>query len=610
MRAKGATRSRVLHLFLVLLLASCTNSPKLASNHPFVGRRASPWANALRALDPSDTTTSANDITAVYLRQQEDELQIRIDLLDFKNPSELSLDVRIEGDSDPYSPPLIIHIPSQTESAHITLAPQLATVIIDIPNPPTHPHVDISTPEDQINDLTLDTPVVTNTTPLLLAFYDTFAARLPAEALRSWDGAHIGPRGERHGLKHLLDAVEEYQVPVVLLDLKEPESQSALDTMGVLPRIKALEDSRLLILQEGNESDFRFARLKDSTHLYKPFFSNTTHIPISTETSTSQPTLDGPSLEIRRALLDAALNDDETDLLVLGGSFANSTWGSPDMVAATMAYFSSRPYIHILNADDLLNFPKNTNNTIVSQPEKPIDAKTAQAQSVLTFAQEWAQNPPDETITQCQPEFLKCILTNHTYLVILEPQTASLSYLFTRDQDNLHQLIGPSWQVAPGIDIYPGAFVDDKEYQVSTKENSLTFTSTDGTRTKIFMLDETGLGVTYQTQEPVIVEIPLLVDPDTRFTPGWADRYRQEITSNEVRWGLENGPIVDIQTQGAVTMRAFNEDLSLLQRPEDPDYSYPPGHYVPFPMAVVEVDMQDGYFLRLGRFPPDFFERR
>jgi len=50
-------------------------------------------------------------------------------------------------------------------------------------------------------------------------------------------------------------------------------------------------------------------------------------------------------------------------------------------------------------------------------------------------------------------------------------------------------------------------------------------------------------------------------------------------------------------------MRAFNETLDLLANPEDPDFSYPPGHYVPFPMAVAEVEMQDGYFLRLERLP-------
>jgi hypothetical protein len=61
--------------------------------------------------------------------------------------------------------------------------------------------------------------------------------------------------------------------------------------------------------------------------------------------------------------------------------------------------------------------------------------------------------------------------------------------------------------------------------------------------------------------------------------------------------------MVSVQTRGLITMRAFNELLSLLANPEDPDFDYPPGHYVPFPMAIAEVEMQDGYFLRLERLP-------
>jgi hypothetical protein len=127
--------------------------------------------------------------------------------------------------------------------------------------------------------------------------------------------------------------------------------------------------------------------------------------------------------------------------------------------------------------------------------------------------------------------------------------------------------------------------------------------SKDGTRTKTFTLTETGLEVKYQTQEPVTTQIPLLVDPDTRFTPDWAQKYTQQNTPSGVAWGLENGPMVRIQAEGPVKMRAFNKSLDLLAYPEDPDFEYPPGHYVPFPMAIAEVEMQDGYFLRLERLP-------
>ena len=79
--------------------------------------------------------------------------------------------------------------------------------------------------------------------PLLLAFWDALPANTPAQLLQRWDGAHTGPYGSRHGLKHLLAAVEEYEVPVALLDLKDPTSTlSGLDLIGQIAYIQQLEE--------------------------------------------------------------------------------------------------------------------------------------------------------------------------------------------------------------------------------------------------------------------------------------------------------------------------------------------------------------------------------
>jgi len=642
-------------ILFLLLLTACLSPPGGLPPSDGSPRPAHPWANALRALDPADAPTPSNDITAVYLRPDGQDLQIRIDLLDFQAPKQVSLDVRIGDASVPEAVPLDIHIPSETASTRISLDPLLATVIVDVPlsQLPAAPRVDISTPEDEVRGLTLDSPIPTQTAPLLLTFYDTFAGRFPAEALRSWNGAHTGPRGERHGLKHLLDAVEEYQIPIVLLDLKEPENLSALDAMGVLPRIRQMEQEGTLILPDQTEqevffgfspSQFTYSEIvsrshvfafaNDTSHIYHPLFSRTNFIPIATETDTTQPTPDEPSLEVRRALLETTLNADEKDLLVLGGSLRDSTWGSPDMVGAMLAYFASRPYIHLLAADDLITFPTKSGKPELRSlpPDESIDKLKIHyknlTQPVLDFAANWEGSPLSSCVTDLdkdnQPE---CVLANDGYLAILDPQGARLTYLFSvariGNSRYLHQLIGPSWQVAIGLGprsqwnpelgeaadpgAYPGAFADAddpfKPYEPAIEGNTLVFTSLDGTRIKTFHLTENGLEVKYQTQKPVTVQIPLLVDPETRFTPGWAEKYVQEKTPGGVAWGLEYGPMVRIQTEGTITIRAFNESLDLLTIPEDPDFEYPPGHYFPFPMAIAEVEMQDGYFLWLERLP-------
>ena len=640
-------------IFFLLILASCL--PTLGGR-PESASGGNAWAEALRAIDAADASTPSNDITAVYLRQNEEYLQIRIDLLDFQGPRGLSLDLQIGDDSNPQAIPINIHIPSESDSARISLNPLLATVTVDIPlsQIASHPRVDVSTPEDEITGLTLDNPVPASAAPLLLTFYDTFAARFPAEALRSWDGAHTGSRGERHGLRHLLDAAKEYQVPVVLLDLRKPSTLSVLDAMGLLPQIKQMEAEGLLVLPDqaegeaffgfssspfswgGKPSSFAFISSSDPNHLHHPLLNKATFIPIATKTDSNHPTPNGPSLEVRRGLLETALNADEKDLLVLGGSLRDTTWGSPDMVGPTLAYFSSRPYIHVLNSEALQIFPTQLGKPdvrplLVDEDQRKLEALYQNlTQPVLNFAENWKGSPLSSCATDLdkdnQPE---CVLANGEYLAILDPQGARLTYLFSKGrignppetQDNnsrnLHQLIGPSWQVAVGLSIpstwdfsageaadpgaYPGAFADAddpfKPYEPTINGNQLVFTAQDGSRIKTFQLTASGIEVKYRTQESIETQIPLLVDPGTRFTPGWAQKYVKKNTSGGVAWGLVNGPMVSIQlegvalsqSKGAITLRAFNESLSLLATPEDPDFEYPPGHYVPFPMAIADL---------------------
>jgi hypothetical protein len=644
-------RKSLLVFLLLSLLTACLSPPGEPPTGPATDGH--PWAGALRALDPADTSDPSYDLTAVFLRQVEDRLQIRVDLLDFQTAKDLSLDIKIGDDASPEATPFTIHILTEDSPARITLDPLLATVIVDVAlsEIPSRPRVDVSTPEDEISGLTLAGPLPIQFAPLLLTFYDTFASRFPAEALRSWDGAHSGPRGERHGLKHLLDAVQEYQTPIVLLDLKKPENLSALDAMGLLPQIRQMEKEGLLILPDQAERELlfgfsssqfswgemlsrpTFVSSSDPNHIYHPLFSKTIFIPIATETEPTQPAPDGPSLEVRRALLETALNADAKDLLVLGGSLRDSTWGSPDMAGATLAYFASRPYIQILTAEDLMDFPtKSGNPELRSSPlDESINKLEAHyknlTQPALDFAANWKGSPLSGCATDLdkdgQPE---CIFADEQYLAIFDPQGARLTYLFAVGRVGnppYTQFIGPSWQVAVGLSnpslwdlsageaadpgAYPGAFADAddpfKAYEATIEGNTLVFTSLDGVRVKSFNLTETGIEVKYQTQEPVITQIPLLVDPGTRFTPGWAGKYVQEKTPGGIAWGLVNGPMVTIQIQSPASMRAFNESLSLLADPEDPDFDYPAGHYVPFPLAIAEIEMHDGYFLRLERLP-------
>ena len=651
-------------LSLLLLLSACLPPAETGSTPAPDPDRA--WGTALRALDPADASDPALDITAAYLHRDGASLLVRVDLLDFQAPEQVRLEILVADAADPGTPLYSIRSDAPDALHPMAFGPMLDTVTVEIDNAllPADPVLDVITPQDELRGLRPDGPVPPQAAPVLLAFYDTFAARFPAEALRSWDGAHSGPRGERHGLKHLLDAVETYDAPVVLLDLKRPESLSALDAMGALPRVRSLTTDQLLLLPEvdtvtisnlnpltgevidafdlpakpfnfdmgipdfvNKRTGFEFQFLtEDSSHLYDIPDHNLVWIPVPTESPTTQPTPDGPPLEVRTSLLETALNGDPEDLYVLGGSLRDSTWGNVNMVAKTLAYFSSRPYIRILAASDLARFP-----TIVAQRDPPFpetdmryDDQLIEIEHIyfkqsirnLQLANAWAESS-DQFETRCGELFettppKECRMISENMLAIIDTAGARLTYLFMRDRHGGHQLIGPSWQVAVGLSdpalwhpelgeaadpgAYPGAFAESDEpfmpYMATIAGDTIVFVSEDGARTKTFRLTQGGLEVEYRVQEAVTTRIPLLVDPWGRTSPGWAEEYFLEQSAQELHWGLKGGPVVDLQAAGPLDAYAFNERLDLLGEPEDPDYEYPQGFYLPFPMAMVEAQVE------------------
>lgn len=222
---------------------------------------------------------------AVFSYQTRQAVSFRIDLLDFSpenapslllfldtfpgsiisSPDQLGLEDRWEMVIT-ISPDHIVSLVSEIDknlfSEQIAAAydPQLDTIRLDLPLEAVQPpgpfeiavvSIDPSTGDfmDTIGPVRSDTPPP-EPIPMLLTFWNVFPSTTPAQALRSWDGAHNGPAGERFGLHHLLDAVEAYELPVVLADLKQPSSLAGLQLLGAVPMLAKLEQQALLSLPD------------------------------------------------------------------------------------------------------------------------------------------------------------------------------------------------------------------------------------------------------------------------------------------------------------------------------------------------------------------------
>jgi hypothetical protein len=423
-------RHLLLGLVLFCLLAS-------ASCVPVPAQRG--WVyEDLRLLDPAgDVPVPSADILAVYTRTSGSDFEIRLDMLDVPLTPDYELLIYITPapfNTDPADRAIEISIPPAGKPGvftnnptldaekiipRVVRDPWLDTVVVGLNKLylPADFKIDIlslqvvpgqaNPPIDYATNISLHGSPPLARAPLLLAFWDTFPAATSAQALRRWDGAHSGPRGERHGLKHIVDNAEAYGVPVALLDLKTPASLAALDYMGLTTQIRNLAALRLLLLPDvayaepANVSlDFcrraaagfglpasqfvynassrfqstylaQFYPLEDATHLSRS--GNTRLIPLPAADEV-QATTDGLSIEARKALVDVALSADPSDLVVLGGDLPLSTWGNENMAGPTFAWIAAHPWIQPLTGEDLLTFPlkaPSINSILLPTPIEP-----------------------------------------------------------------------------------------------------------------------------------------------------------------------------------------------------------------------------------------------
>lgn len=697
-------KRRLLCLSILLLaLSACLPLP----------RPASAWTvEDLRALDPAgDAPAPASDLLAVYTRLTAQEIQIRIDLLDIAPAGGFDLSLSIRDTGRFAAAPLVIHFSAGRPAAieqpgrpapdirpRLVYDPALDTVTVSlsralIARPYRLDLLSWAAPSapaaDAITDVRSDALPPVGRAPVLLAFWDTFPAATPAQALRRWDGAHTGPTGERHGLRYLLEAAHDHRLPLALLDLKTPPSLAALDTFGGLERITAMQANGLLILPDvvnGDPADvalaynrlaartFRlpaslfvyaadgrlvpgyraqFLALDDATHLDRRGATRLIPLPPA---DAIQATADGPALEVRRALMAAALSADPADLVVLGGSLPRSTWGDSDMAGPSLAWLAAHPWVRVLDGPALLAFPTGAPQALPDPspatpdpflpdlqeaPANALTDATWQAHfmlassppelraayegqiGILLAGSAWAEAP--YRLADCSVDFDRddqpeCLLANLEYFALFEPDGARLTHLFYRDEAGPHQLIGPTaqflvgmsdpafWNPAAGQAADPGqimgAFSDrDRTFEpyafLLTDENTLRFSTLDGTRCKTFRLDADGLTVEIEgSASPLQTSLPLAVDPWAFFLYG--QDYNGTLFPGGWAWGPRAGLRLEVRATARLLAQGYSSSLVFLSRPENPDLDYPFIHYLPFPLSVVRVSSQTPFQVHLS----------
>lgn len=379
----------------------------------------------LRTYDPLDSPFARSELIAAYTRRIEGFIEFRFDVLDLlpEDSSEIQLFAIDKFDQILWtlhwsndSIPIV-----ETTAEKNTIEARIPSIIKD----PVMDYFVIRMNSDLITQyqrplsfklqvLDQNTGDILDEIPyfkesdheerrsnVLLEFWNTLPSQTPSQILRSWDGAHSGPFGQRHGLKYLIDNVEKHQIPIVLLDLKSTYPLLALDMLSALDRIRSLEKNSILVLPFPSFDDqtylstrqknaintakiydlstknlifshfestnpfiskLYFSQLSENNHIYQ--VENNRHLPLPATFPYPSNSLPTP-FEVARSvltekekinLIKVALTSDCRDIVVIGDDLRYSPWADAQLSPILFRYINEHPWIKVLDGDDLWRY--------------------------------------------------------------------------------------------------------------------------------------------------------------------------------------------------------------------------------------------------------------
>jgi hypothetical protein len=217
-----------------------------------------------------------------------------------------------------------------------------------------------------------------------------------------------------------------------------------------------------------------------------------------------------------------------------------------------------------------------------------------------------------------------CILASEDFFFILKPEGGYAIIGFARLESGIHQIIGASAQLLVGLsdptlwkpelgfagdpNQYRGAFSDipvgfsdpiSEAYSIEKGEGWISFINKDGNLQKTYRLISGGLAVDYHAEHLQNIQVPIIIDPGSRFSPGWRDLYQYELGENGLRLFLENGIHLKLISDQNIRIKSFTDSRGDMDVPENPNYEFPPGHFLPFPMVLAEITARGEFSIEL-----------
>lgn len=483
--------------------------------------------------------------------------------------------------------------------------------------------------------------------PIMILFWDALGGSTPAQALRSWDGAHTGPDRSRHGFRHLAEAVNEYNVPVFIIYDDQDITLSSLEYLGKSKFVFVLLKDYLFFIDNLN--------IVNSVNDYAQYHTQS-NISIST-----------PNVLSKDLLTDFLLSlpyRQDNRIHVIGGSFRNSSWGSPEIVWPTLEYISHHPWIHPINMVELnagfntkvirtvngnlsgfessrtiFNIGPNRLTDFAVDMNKYQTSKTSDIQQLLDrkyigqlghikAAEEWSKYP--RKVSDCSSDIdldgdNECVLATDKIFTSYELTGGYLAFAYYLSDGELHQLIGPAnlldprYSVATSYEqtndistdqIYTlGALVDVTSlfntYRYKFDHQALELFTKNMAIRKVFSLttypDTIKISVIYNNSvENKHLSIPIILDPWIRFEPEWQNSYTVNHLFEKWELSIDHGILLEVTSPQEISVVSFLDPLKIMTQSEDPNLDYSKGYFLPFPLILLETDITNHFEVQIN----------
>jgi hypothetical protein len=232
----------------------------------------------------------------------------------------------------------------------------------------------------------------------------------------------------------------------------------------------------------------------------------------------------------------------------------------------------------------------------------------------------WAANPTplsDCTIDLDWDGVADCVLASDDFIATFKTDGGRMLFAGSLQEGEWIQWIGPAsqlqvgagerrdWQIQRGAaadpNEIPGAFATQSDpfspHTPVTGAGTLTFWSDNGTE-KTYSITPRGFRFAYRSSTPSLTRLPLVLSPNLF----WGNQLSYTALSDPDRlsftWGAASlQQLVVLASSAELHADSFIDSIDWLQQSENPEQAYPAGHFVPYPLVVLEIRAGDSFIL-------------